>query len=100
LGNADTRGYFRVVAPHEVAHQWWGHTVGFSSYRDQWMSEGFADFSASLVLMNAYGVSKFREFWSDQREFLTQRDREGFRSIDAGPLTAGERAGNSKTGWS
>ena len=40
------RGYWKVVAPHEVAHQWWGQTVGFNSYRDQWMSEGFADFSA------------------------------------------------------
>jgi hypothetical protein len=27
------RGYWRVVTPHEVAHQWWGHTVGFASYR-------------------------------------------------------------------
>ena len=44
------RGYWKVVTPHEVAHQWWGHTVGFNSYRDQWMSEGFADFSASLFL--------------------------------------------------
>ena len=44
------RGYWKVVTPHEVAHQWWGHTVGFSSGRDQWMSEGFADMSASLYL--------------------------------------------------
>ena len=22
------RGYWKVVTPHEVAHQWWGHTVG------------------------------------------------------------------------
>jgi len=42
------KGYWKVVTPHEVAHQWWGHTVGFSSGRDQWMSEGFADMSASL----------------------------------------------------
>jgi hypothetical protein len=31
----DPYGYFKVVAPHEVAHQWWGQTVGFNSYRDQ-----------------------------------------------------------------
>ena len=30
--------YWNVVTAHEVAHQWWGQTVGFSSYRDQWMS--------------------------------------------------------------
>ncbi len=34
------RGYWKSVTSHEVAHQWWGHTVGFNSYRDQWMSEG------------------------------------------------------------
>jgi len=44
------RGYWKIVTPHEVAHQWWGHTVGFNSYRDQWMSEGFAEMSASLYL--------------------------------------------------
>ena len=43
------RGYWKVVTPHEVAHQWWGHTVGFDSYRDQWMSEGFAEMSASTL---------------------------------------------------
>ena len=48
------RGYWKVVTPHEVAHQWWGQLVGFNSYRDQWMSEGFADFSASLFLQSAY----------------------------------------------
>ena len=32
------RTYWKVVTAHEVAHQWWGHTVGFSSGRDQWMS--------------------------------------------------------------
>ena len=43
--------YWQVVTAHEVAHQWWGQTVGFASYRDQWMSEGFANFSAALFLI-------------------------------------------------
>ena len=30
---------------HEMAHQWWGIGVEPASYRDVWMSEGFADFS-------------------------------------------------------
>jgi hypothetical protein len=50
LGWNERNNFFRVVEPHEVAHQWWGHTVGFDSYRDQWMSEGFAEFSASLFV--------------------------------------------------
>jgi hypothetical protein len=45
---AATNNFFKYVAPHDIAHQWWGHLVGWKTYRDQWMSEGFAQFSASL----------------------------------------------------
>jgi peptidase M1-like protein len=93
------RGYWKVVTPHEVAHQWWGHTVGFSSSRDQWMSEGFADMSASLYLsMIEQNDKKFITFWNDERELLVERDAQGFRAIDVGPLTMGYRASNSRTG--
>ncbi len=94
------RGYWKVVTPHEVAHQWWGHTVGFSSYRDQWMSEGFADMSASLYLtLIEKDPKKFITFWNDERELLLERDPQGFRAIDAGPLTMGYRTSNSRTGF-
>lgn len=94
------RGYWKTVAPHEVAHQWWGHEVGFNSYRDQWMSEGFADMSASLFIqVIEKNPKKFIEFWNDERYLLTQRDREGFRAIDAGPVTLGYRMSNSRTGF-
>jgi len=93
------RGYWKIVTPHEVAHQWWGHTVGFSSYRDQWMSEGFADMSASLfVQLIEKNPKKFVEFWNDERELLTEKDRMGYRAIDAGPVTMGYRMSNSRTG--
>ena len=94
------RGYWKVVTPHEVAHQWWGHTVGFSSGRDQWMSEGFADMSASLYLgMIEKDPKKFITFWNDEREILLERDAQGFRAIDVGPVTLGYRANNSRVGF-
>jgi hypothetical protein len=93
------RGYWKIVTPHEVAHQWWGHTVGFGSYRDQWMSEGFSDLSASLfVQLVEKNPKKFNEFWNDERELLLEKDRMGFRAIDAGPVTMGYRMSNSRTG--
>jgi hypothetical protein len=94
------RGYWKVVTPHEVAHQWWGHTVGFSSYRDQWMSEGFADFSASLYLQAVYSKEpqRYLDFWKDERQLLTERNKEGFRAIDAGPLSMGYRLNTTRTG--
>ncbi len=93
------RGYWKVVTPHEVAHQWWGHTVGFDSYRDQWMSEGFAEMSASLYLSYIEkNQQKFINFWNDERELLLERNAQGFRAIDAGPVTMGYRMSNSRTG--
>lgn len=41
------QGRIETVA-HELSHQWWGNKVGWYSYRDQWLSEGLADFSATL----------------------------------------------------
>jgi len=100
LDHAD-RGYWKVVTAHEVAHQWWGHTVGFASGRDQWMSEGFAELSASLYIsMIEKNPKKFIEFWNDERDLLLGRDPQGFRAIDAGPVTMGYRASNSRTGFS
>ena len=93
-------GYWKVVTPHEVAHQWWGHTVGFDSYRDQWMSEGFADMSASLYLQLIEKNSKrFIEFWNDERTMLVDRNNMGYRAIDAGPVTMGYRMSNYRTGF-
>lgn len=38
----------RSVIAHEVAHQWWGHRVGWASDRDIWLSEAMANYSALL----------------------------------------------------
>ncbi|MCP4653927.1 MAG: M1 family metallopeptidase [bacterium] len=35
---------------HETAHQWWGHEIGWDSYRDQWLSESFAEYSAMMFV--------------------------------------------------
>jgi hypothetical protein len=92
--------YWKVVTAHEVAHQWWGQTVGFRSYRDQWMSEGFANTSASIFLQATRPkADEFREFWKEQRKLITEKNAEGFRPIDVGPVTMGFRLSSSKTGW-
>lgn len=44
---------------HELAHQWWGHGLSWKSYRDQWLSEGLSQFSASLYLKEKYGPGAF-----------------------------------------
>lgn len=96
-----TADFFRYVGPHEVAHQWWGHLIGWTSYRDQWMSEGFAEFSTSLYVQYVRkDPDKFIDFWNNQRERITQasvqtNDR---RPYMVGPVTQGFRLNSGKTG--
>jgi hypothetical protein len=93
-------GYWDSVASHEVAHLWWGHAVGWNSYRDQWISEGFASFAASLFLQAAYPKEPetFGKYWKAMLDQLTQKNSQGFRPIDVGPLTQGYRLTSGRTG--
>ncbi len=97
-GGTDT--FWRYVAPHEVAHQWWGHIIGWDSYRDQWMSEGFAEFSASLYVQLLRGNDKFVDFWEDLRQQVVQAtpQTKGRKPYTIGPVTQGYRLNNAKTG--
>jgi len=99
IGWNENYSYFRVVEPHEVSHQWWGHTVGFDNYREQWMSEGFADFSASLFVQLVRNDRKdYEKFWNDERRVMLERNKEGVRAIDVGPLSLGHRLNTTRTG--
>jgi aminopeptidase N len=91
-----------VVGPHEIAHQWWGDLVGFNSYRDEWISEGFAELSASLFLQAFYhehGLADYHRFWADERWLLTLKNAEGRRAVDVGPVTLGYRLSTAKSGY-
>jgi hypothetical protein len=100
LGRGGTDNFWRYVAPHEISHQWWGHIIGWDSYHDQWMSEGFAEFSASLYVQLTRGNDKFIDFWDDQRRKIVQaspatRDRKPYT---IGPVTQGFRLSSARTG--
>ena len=79
-----------TVAWHEVAHQWWGHQVGWSSYRDQWLSEGFAEFTAALVLEVTSGRKSANAFWELRRNEVLGRTT-GIPNSEAGAITQGFR---------
>ena len=98
--NSSFDGFVQEVTPHEVAHQWWGHTVGWSSYHDQWLSEGFAEFSAGLFLQNAFGKDwrkDYLEFWDRLRRRILDKNNFGVAPNDAGPLWMGTRLISPKT---
>ena len=96
FGNIDSKfsGFVQEVTPHEVSHQWWGHAVGWASYHDQWLSEGFAEFSAGLFLQQAMGGNwrpDYLEFWERLRKRILESNNFGVSPNDAGPLWMGER---------
>jgi hypothetical protein len=64
------------------------------------MSEGFAEFSASLFIqLIQKNPQEFIKFWNDQRELLTETNKEGHRAIEVGPVTLGYRLANSRAGF-
>lgn len=88
--SAGGRQFFDAVAVHEMSHQWWGHMVGWKTYHDQWLSEGFADFSAALYLQ-AFEPKRLKAWWDYDREILLHEDRGGHRPVDIGPLWLNEQ---------
>lgn len=89
--------FIQEVTPHEVAHQWWGHLVGWASFHDQWLSEGFADFSASLYLEHVERKrDKYLRFWEASKESILNKNQYGRRPNDAGPIWQGLRLDTKK----
>ncbi|PYS69421.1 MAG: hypothetical protein DMF69_17075, partial [Acidobacteria bacterium] len=97
---ADKNTYSFIA--HETAHQWWGGIVAWRSYRDQWLSEGFAEYSGILYT----GMRANKEAKDD----LLSRARESLREppetttglgkgrlVDVGPIILGHRLNTSKS---
>ena len=85
-----------TVTWHEVAHQWWGHQVGWSNYRDQWLSEGLAEFTSALMLEVNSGRKKADAFWAERRSEVLGRTT-GVPNAEAGAITQGFRLGTPRS---
>ncbi|HEV3307416.1 MAG TPA: M1 family aminopeptidase [Candidatus Sulfotelmatobacter sp.] len=93
-------GFVQEVTPHEVSHQWWGHAVGWASYHDQWLSEGFAEFSAGLFLQQGVAGDwrkDYLDFWERLRKRILEKNNFGVAPNDAGPLWMGLRLVSPRT---
>jgi hypothetical protein len=98
--NTKFNGFVQEVTPHEVAHQWFGHGVGWASYHDLWLSEGFAEFSAGLFLQQAVGKKwekDYIDFWERQRVRILEKNNFGVSPNDAGPLWLGLRLNSPRS---
>lgn len=80
----DIPGFFLA---HELAHQWWGQGVTPRSYRDRWVSEGFAQYAAALWTRESQGEEAFNRVLRKMVSWTR-------RLTWAGPVDLGNRVGH------
>jgi len=85
----------QLVPVHETAHQWWGDLVTWKGYRDQWFSEGLANYCA-LMMLQEKDPAGFHQIMEAYRRDLVEKNIDGMRPIDAGPVTLGTRLLSSR----
>jgi hypothetical protein len=85
----------QALPAHETAHQWWGDLIPWNSYRDQWFSEGLANYSALMMLQDKNPVG-FRQVMERYRRDLIEKNKDGMSPMEAGPVTLGVRLLSSR----
>jgi hypothetical protein len=86
----------RLFLAHEIAHQWWGNEVGWKTYHDEWLSEGFATYAAALDLTREKdGERDFRDLLRSYRANLLAKNKDGKTVESGGPIWLGERLSTS-----
>jgi Peptidase family M1 domain len=87
--NTDGALIEHLIPAHEAAHQWWGDLVTWSTYHDQWFSEGLANYSALMILQQK-NPAGFHLLMEKYRRDLAEKNEE------AGPVTLGSRLLSSR----
>lgn len=75
---------------HEIAHQIWGQAVGWESYHEQWISEGFAQYFAAMYAERSRPRDAFVGV-------LRQMHRSALDASPQGPVWLGYRLGHLKS---
>jgi hypothetical protein len=83
------------IPAHETAHQWWGDLITWNSYRDQWFSEGLANYCA-LMMLQEKDPAGFRRVMEEYRRALIEKNKDGTSPMEAGPVTLGTRLLSSR----
>jgi hypothetical protein len=83
-----------LMTAHETAHQWWGDAVFWKTYRDQWLMEALANYSA-LLKLEVDDPQRFRVMMMSYRDLLL-KENDGRKMKDAGAVTLGGRLNSSK----
>jgi aminopeptidase N len=86
-----------LIAPHEVAHQWWGNVVTASAYQDEWMLEALSSYSALLWLERKKGPKTVDNVLESYRDHLEVKSEDGRTVESAGPIIWGTRLDSTGT---
>jgi len=99
LSAATQESYTDIIPVHEVAHQWWGNVVGWSSYRDQWIDEGLAVYLALLFADSQKNSNRALLTWLTRyrKRLLTKPLDSDLAPADIGPVSMGTRLNSSKS---
>jgi hypothetical protein len=104
--DVEQAGATELFRAHEVAHQWWGHLVGASSYRDAWLGEAFAEYSAMMFVEATVkdGPKLFQEIVRVYGDGLNGSIKTGFSKFARPGVTLlnrayGDRIGPIGHGW-
>jgi Peptidase family M1 domain len=108
-------GASELFRAHEVAHEWFGHKVGWATYRDQWLSEAFAEYAAMMfvqgfvrngdkffdeILRSYHGIVKGQPFAGGFSKFnrpsLARLNLNAVERERVGPIGHGFRANTSE----
>jgi hypothetical protein len=75
---------------HELAHQWWGQAIGWKNYHEQWISEGFSQYFATLYAEKERGTDVMLGI-------LRQMRRTAMSASPQGPVYLGYRLGHIRS---
>jgi aminopeptidase N len=95
LGIPTTPRVTEFFRAHETSHQWWGHRVGWKSYHDQWMSEGFATFSGNLYTQLKDGQKEYVDLQRADKQGLLAKDSRNHVIDSVGSVWMGYRTSSS-----
>lgn len=92
---SDKLFYDELLQAHETAHQWWGGLVYSASYRDDWLLEALANYSALLYLEKYKGAHELESLLENYRTGLLEKSASGETVDAAGPIVLGTRLTSS-----
>ncbi len=99
ISSTHQEAFTDIVPYHEVAHQWWGNVVGWSSYRDQWIDEAIANYLALLFADSRKPSEHELRRWLERYRKQLEEKIPGSDTpaAEIGALALGNRLNSSKS---